>query len=626
MPCAFGRPRRYSMSPTSLLTSAGVLYFWCGSCSSVSREGDWTFCRRFPILLEGLRMSAQTVRPDEIAEAIFRAFDRYFSGFRTLTLRARLHFEEHDWASAQQDWLARLDLYGNVVNEIVAALRPTVRAGGCDRDVWKEVRREYRRRTHCLHGSEIAETFFNSVTRRLFTIVGVDADIEFLDIRPSACPVGPPAPVTRTFLRTDSMDALIAAMLSSYWFAPGYEDLARDVRLVAQAIEQEAPGVDSIEMAVPVFFRNKGAYLVGRLRRRHATVPIVIALLNPRGRIAVDAVLTTEDDASIVFSFTRSYFFVDAPCPVELVAFLRALMPRKPIAELYTAVGFNKHGKTELYRALRQHLRTSSDHFDFAPGARGMVMVVFSMPSYDVIFKVVRDRFPQPKTCTRGEVMAKYQLVFKHDRAGRLIDAQEFEYLRFDRDRFTPALLEELLSSASETVSLEGESVVIRHLYTERRVTPLDVYLSRVGCSEAGREAVLDYGQALRELAANNIFPGDLLLKNFGVTRHGRVVFYDYDELALLTDCTFRTMPVPTTDEEEMAGEPWFYVGDRDIFPEEFLPFLGLTAEQCAVFLGAHADLLRPGFWKAMQQQQRDGEVVDIFPYPPGRRLHAATA
>ena len=200
------------------------------------------------------------------------------------------------------------------------------------------------------------------------------------------------------------------------------------------------------------------------------------------------AELVEEDEASIVFSFTRSYFFVDAPCPVELVGFLRALMPRKPVAELYTAIGFNRHGKTELYRALRQHLRTSNDRFDFAPGARGMVMIVFTMPSYDVIFKVVRDRFPQPKTCTRGEVMAKYQLVFKHDRAGRLVDAQEFEYLRFDRGRFTPELLDELLASAGDTVSLEGDSVVIGHLYTERRVTPLDLYLSRTGYSEAGRE------------------------------------------------------------------------------------------------------------------------------------------
>jgi isocitrate dehydrogenase kinase/phosphatase len=571
------------------------------------------------MLLERPCMTAETARAEQIAEIIFAAFDRYFSDYHRLTLGARLHFETEDWAGARRDSLARLDLYGQVVCDTLDDLR-RVTGGACDHRLWKAIKRSYRDRILCRHGAELAETFFNSITRRALTIVGIDADVEFLDIRPPACPVGPAAPVTRTFARTGSIESLVAQVLGSYWFASGYEDLARNAAFVAHRIAQSAAGADSIEMAVPVFFRNKGAYLVGRIRRRHAITPLVIALLNPRGRVAVDAVLTTEDEASIVFSFTRSYFFVDAPCPGELVKFLRALMPRKPLAELYTAIGYNKHGKTELYRSLRQQLQTSSERFDFARGARGMVMIVFAMPSYDVIFKVVRDRFAEPKTCTRRDVMEKYQLVFKHDRAGRLVDAQEFEFLRVERDRFTPALLDELREAAGETVSLDGDSVVIRHLYTERRVTPLDLYLTEAP-PDAARDAVLDYGQALRDLAANNIFPGDLLLKNFGVTRHGRVVFYDYDELALLTDCNFRALPVARTLEDEVAGEPWFYVGDRDIFPEEFLPFLGLTSAQREMFLAAHGDLLMPGFWQGMQREHREGRVADIFPYGSGRRV-----
>jgi isocitrate dehydrogenase kinase/phosphatase len=311
---------------------------------------------------------------------------------------------------------------------------------------------------------------------------------------------------------------------------------------------------------------------------------------------------------------------VDAACAAELVRFLQLIMPRKPVAELYTSIGHNRHGKTEMYRSLLHHLHGSRDRFDFARGARGMVMIVFAMPSYDVIFKVVRDHFEQPKTCSRYDVMEKYQLVFKHDRAGRLIDAQVFEFLSFARDRFAPALLDELLSEAAESVRIEGDTVVLRHVYTERRVIPLDVYLAEASLDAAG-EAVVDYGQALRELAASNIFPGDLLLKNFGVTRHGRVVFYDYDELALLTDCNFRALPLAATDDEELAGEPWFYVGDRDVFPEEFLPFLGLSDELRRRFLASHADLLTPRFWRGMQEEQRQGKVVDLFPYPARSRL-----
>ncbi|MGE5361746.1 MAG: bifunctional isocitrate dehydrogenase kinase/phosphatase [Bacteroidales bacterium] len=557
-----------------------------------------------------------------VACIIGDAYARYTSAFGDITRRARVRFEERDWHGAQADWVARLELYGKAVGETLATLQdPAADAG--NRDVWKQARRAYFDRIAYGHGVELAETFFNSISRRTFTTVGVDPDVEFIDIRPSACPAGHAAPVTRTFVRRGSIEELVRQVLEHYWFAPGYQDVARDAACVAAIIERQAPGIDSIEMAASVFFRNKGAYLVGRIRRGHASVPLLLALLNPSGKVVVDAVMASEDEASIAFSFTRSYFFVDAPCPGELVRFLHAIMPRKPVGELYTSIGYNRHGKTELYRSLLQHLHTSRDRFEFAPGARGMVMIVFAMPSYDVIFKVVRDHFAQPKTCTRSDVMAKYQLVFKHDRAGRLIDAQEFEFLRFERDRFEPALLDELLAEASHSVRIEDDTVVLRHLYTERRVTPLDVYLASAA-PEAAREAILDYGQALRELAATNIFPGDLLLKNFGVTRHGRVVFYDYDELALVTDCNFRTMPQPRGDDEEMAGEPWFYVGERDIFPEEFLPFLGLRDDVRDEFLAAHGDLLTARFWQERQEEQRCGAVVDIFPYSPRTRLTSA--
>jgi isocitrate dehydrogenase kinase/phosphatase len=571
----------------------------------------------------GLSMTSTPSIDLRIAGIISAAFDQYCETFNAFTRRARVHFEEQDWHSAQGDWVARLELYGQAVGETLEALSALGPEGVRSREVWKGARRAYYQRIAYRHGVELAETFFNSLSRRTFTTIGVDPDIEFLDIRPSACPSGPAAPVTRTFVRTGSLQALVTQVLEHYWFAPGYEDLPRDAALVAETIERLAPGADSLEMAVPVFFRNKGAYLVGRIRRRHATLPIVLALLNPAGKAVVDAVVANEDEASVIFSYTRSYFFVDAVCPGELVRFLHAIMPRKPLAELYTAIGHNRHGKTELYRSLLQHLHTSSERFEYAPGARGMVMIVFAMPSYDVIFKVVRDHFVQPKTCTRGDVMAKYQLVFKHDRAGRLIDAQEFEFLSFERDRFAPALLDELQREAPSAVRIEGDIVILRHLYTERRVTPLDVYLTRVS-ADAAREAILDYGQALRELAATNIFPGDLLLKNFGVTRHGRVVFYDYDELALLSDCNFRRLPQPREDEEELAGEPWFYVSERDIFPEEFLPFLGLRPVLRGEFRAAHADLLSPDFWQQMQEAQRRGIVIDIFPYAARNRLRPA--
>ncbi len=305
----------------------------------------------------------------------------------------------------------------------------------------------------------------------------------------------------------------------------------------------------------------------------------------------VDTVLLSEAEASVVFSFTRSYFHVDVDIPGDLVGFLKSILPLKPVAELYIAIGYNKHGKTERYRALYRHLGNSNDKFEIARGAKGMVMTVFTLPSYDVVFKIIKDRFAYPKTSTRAQVMERYKLVFKHDRVGRMVDAQEFEYLTFSRDRFSEELLAELQTVAAETVTVTGDEVVIKHLYTERRLYPLDLYIKEMSFEKA-REAVIDYGNAIVDLATANIFPGDLFIKNFGVTRHGRVVFYDYDELCLLTDCNFRKMPEASSYEDEVADQPWFSVAENDIFPEEFRKFLWFPGPLRKVMEEHHRRLL----------------------------------
>jgi isocitrate dehydrogenase kinase/phosphatase len=203
------------------------------------------------------------------------------------------------------------------------------------------------------------------------------------------------------------------------------------------------------------------------------------------------------------------------------------------------------------------------------------------------------------------------------------VDAQEFEHLQFDRRFFSPELLEELQRSAANSVSIEQNQVVIHHVYTERRLTPLDIYV-REAAPEAAGAVVRDYGQALKDLAATNIFPGDVLLKNFGVTRHGRVVFYDYDELCLLTDCNFRALPQAATEDQELAAEPWFYVGENDVFPEEFRTFLGLQGPLKEMFISQHADLFEARYWREVQARLRAGEILDLYPYDMGVRLYPA--
>ena len=347
-------------------------------------------------------------------------------------------------------------------------------------------------------------------------------------------------------------------------------------------------------------------------------MPFVLALQHTEPGLSVDAVMLDEDDASVVFGFTRSYFHVDIERVVEAVVFLRQLLPRKPLSELFTVLGRVRQGKTERYRELMRHLGSSDDQFEHAAGERGLVMICFTLPSLDVVFKLIRDRFPPVKTVVRQDVLDKYQFVFRHDRAGRLVDAQEFKRVRLPLARFAPALLEELAAEAAGSVHIDGDDLIFDHMYIERRMVPLNLFLRSAQPADAER-AVLDYGQSIRDLALSNIFAGDLLLKNFGVTRHGRVIFYDYDELCQVTDCRFREVPVADNDEDEMRGETWFYVADNDVFPETFLNFLAFTEEQRAAFLNTHGDLLTADFWRGIQQRVRAGELLEVLPYQPRR-------
>ncbi len=556
-------------------------------------------------------------------------FEQYRSRFRRSTRRSASHFEAADWQGVQRDMVERLTLYSDVVLRVVRALEAVFGESRRDDALWGGMKGEYSRLMEGHGDLELAETFFNSVTRKVFTTVGVKETREFVHFgKDEWLPPASPVPV-RTYPGALSTASVVHQLLDDYAFGVPYGDYEGDAALVARDVDAAvtaawgAPGFDFIETLDPVFYRGKGAYLVGRLVRGPGFIPFAVALLNRGGRVWVDAVLCEEDEISVVFSFTRSYFHVDVESPGGMIRYLKRLMPRKPVAELYISLGYNKHGKTELYRNLLRHLESSGDRFETARGDKGMVMVVFTMPGYDVVFKVIRDRFGPAKTVTREDVRSKYQFVFEHDRAGRLVDVQEYEHLEFARDRFAPDILDELLTEASELVRAEGDRIVIRHLYTERRVTPMNLFL-REAPQEEVEAAVLDFGEALRDLAATNIFPGDLLLKNFGVTRHGRVVFYDYDELCAVTDCDFRALPERDDDEDGWGGgsEPSYYVGPRDVFPEEFITFLGFPRSLRERFVEHHGDLLTPEFWNGMKARHAAREVLDIYPYPAARRLH----
>ncbi|MDE1168912.1 MAG: bifunctional isocitrate dehydrogenase kinase/phosphatase [Pseudomonas sp.] len=557
----------------------------------------------------------------DIARTVLDGFDDYRKHFGIITDGARARFELAHWQEIQHASAARINLYEDKVAEVVGRLRERF-ASDVLMDVaqWPLVKSAYIRLIDVRFDDELAETWYNSIFCGLFSHDLISDGCMFIHTtRPSLR--GERAAQTRTYRPNGKLSAMLAQVFSDYGFEVPYADLPGDLARLEGQLRDNLPDwvcKDNelrVELFSSVLYRNKGAYLVGRIYTQEEQWPLVIPFLHREGKgIQIDALITDEADVSIIFSFTRSYFMVDVPVPAEFIGFLKRILPGKHIAELYTSIGFYKHGKSEFYRALISHLANTDDRFIMAPGVRGMVMTVFTLPGFNTVFKLIKDRFSPSKNVDRNTVIEKYRLVKSVDRVGRMADTQEFSDFRFPIGKFEPECLAELLEVAPSTVQVEGDTVLVRHCWTERRMTPLNLYLEAASEAQV-HEALEDYGLAIKQLAAANIFPGDMLLKNFGVTRHGRVVFYDYDEICYLTEANFRYIPPPRFPEDEMASEPWYSIGPHDVFPEEFPPFLFADAGQRRLFSQLHGELYDADYWKGLQGAILDGKVIDVFPY-----------
>ena len=554
------------------------------------------------------------------AAALFNAFRQYNARFREITRETARYFVSRDWTQVRANAVRRIELYNESValakQEMQGILGKTVTSRSC----WARIKSRYADLVSDRPDSEFCKTFFSSVTRRNFDTVGVDPNVEFLaaDVEPAHCDAYPLQ--THTYRNRGSLFYLFDEILGDLPFSHRFRDAESTIAFITAEIgayrnEQKIESFPAaVEVIVPIFYRGRRAYLVGRILGDGWHMPLVIPFANPPEGVTSDAVILSEAEVSMLFGFTRSYFHVDLQVVGSAVRFLRELMPLKPVEEIYTVLGRAKQGKTERYRSLMRHMQNSTDLFVFAPGAAGMVMEVFTLPSFNVVFKVIRDKFRYPKNIRREQVKEKYELVFKHDRAGRLVDAQEYRRLSFELARFEPQLRDALLDECNRNCSVQGDQLLIEHLYIERRLVPLDLFLLDAAPGEAAR-AVVDYGQAVRDLASSNIFAGDLLMKNFGVTRHGRVIFYDYDEVVFVTDCNFRPLPESTSPEDEMSAEPWFFVGPNDVFPEEFIKFFGFNRGLQEVFRKYHSELLSHGWWSGIKQRLEDGETIEVLPY-----------
>ncbi|MEB5924428.1 bifunctional isocitrate dehydrogenase kinase/phosphatase [Franconibacter daqui] len=561
-----------------------------------------------------------------VAQTILQGFDAQYGRFLEVTSGAQQRFEQADWHAVQQAMKSRIHLYDHHVGLVVEQLKCITEGKGADADFLLRVKQYYTALLPDYPRFEIAESFFNSVYCRLFDHRALSPERLFIfSSQPERRFRTIPRPLAKDFYPQQGWRELLTTLLSDLPLRLRWQNLARDVGyIIAHLTETLGPEMlqnAHLQVANELFYRNKAAWLVGKLVLPGGTLPFLLPIhRTEEGELFVDACLTTSAEASIVFGFARSYFMVYAPLPAALVEWLREILPGKTTAELYMAIGCQKHGKTESYREYLNYITRTDEQFIEAPGIRGMVMLVFTLPGFDRVFKVIKDRFAPQKEMTEAHVRACYQLVKEHDRVGRMADTQEFENFVLTKSQISPPLLALLQQEAPRKLTDLGDRIVISHLYIERRMVPLNLWLEQASGQQL-RDAVEEYGNAIRQLAAANIFPGDMLFKNFGVTRHGRVVFYDYDEICYMTEVNFRDIPPPRYPEDELSAEPWYSVAPGDVFPEEFRHWLCADPQIGPLFEEMHSELFSAAYWRSLQARIREGHVEDVYAYRRHQRF-----
>ena len=558
---------------------------------------------------------------ERIAEELLDGFNRHYELFQTTSAQAKAAFEAGDWAQVQELVKRRILFYDTRVLEYVERLLEALDAESIDDSEWQLAKLIYVGLLVDHKRPELAETFFNSVTTRVLRRVYVHDDLMFKRAAVSTEYIPSEPPTYRSYYPADpGLEATFAEVFRDFGWQRPFENLERDVGFAMRALDElgePQPIARNFQVQVlgSAFYRNKAAYVIGKIVNGAVETPFVVPVLHDDdGLLELDAVLIDEELINILFSLSRAYVLVDMDVPSDYVHFLQTLMPSRLRSELYSALGLAGQGKTLFFRDLRHHLHHSNDLFVEAPGTRGLVMHVFTLPSYPYVFKVIRDRFGSSKNTDRETVMSKFRLVREVDRVGRMAHTIEFTNLALPLDRFAPELLDQLDELAPSTIEVDGENLIVRHCYVERRLTPLNLHFASATDADIDR-AVREYGDTIRELAIANVFPGDLIWRNFGLTRYGRVLFYDYDEVEYLTDCTFRELPTAPNPEAELSEDVWYAVGPRDVFPEEFEPFLLGDPRVREAFLRHNADLLSPEFWRESQRRVAAGEIVDFFPY-----------
>ena len=589
---------------------------------------------QYPLLNEPENMLQQVIAT-KLARAVFAGFEAMFAEFLNITLGAQSRFEQQQWQAVQSAMRERLQVYERQVKNVSEAVRIIAFQELKEPLLWQRAKHIYGQMVVEHENQPIAHTFFNSTFGSIWDDKKIrTVHLFVLKAKYRAKPRSFDNLVSRIALQNGFTHA-VQQLIYRQAFRVKFTDLAKDIdnlqatlklgakQQCRQVYELMNLNDGYIEYANSLFFRNKACYLIGRcIAKNGDNMPFAIAILNTDDGLKLDAVMMGADQLSLLFGFARTYFMVDTDQPARYVDYLSVLMPHKQRFELFNAIGFIKHAKTEFYRYKVDTTKNSpiEDKYITAPGTPGMVMLVFTTPFSDYVYKVIKDKFNAPKTATKAQVMAKYDFVKQADRVGRLVDTHEFRYLAFDLSRFSDELLTQMHANIPSCMSIADKALVLKHVYVERKMTPLNLYINQ--CDDNQLSKVMhDYGQAIKDLAGANIFPGDMLMKNFGVTRWGRVVFYDYDEICPLTQCHFRQLPSSENSFDELSNESYFDVAENDVFPSQFKVFFSAEQRAFNYFSEQHSDLFSPEFWQQCQTKINVGFIHDVYPYKQSWRF-----
>ncbi|MDN3689323.1 bifunctional isocitrate dehydrogenase kinase/phosphatase [Cyclobacterium jeungdonense] len=560
------------------------------------------------------------------AITILNGYDQYISDFNQVTREVPANFVRRDWKALQENHKKRLRLYKDHLRKIVPQCQNQLGEKIAHVNSWKLLKSIYLEKIKARTDKELAATFFNSVFRKTFPGNNVHEALMFVEAPFDELPAQIDSSLYHTYPASDSIQTIFRKILNDFDFGAPYYQLDEDIGYLERGVRQvifsryPATADTTTEVLRDIFYRNKAAYLIGRTFLGEKWMPFIIPFVHNEKGVFADTLIFDPNIMSGIFSYTRSYFMAPIQTPSQTVAFLNSVIQHKRPYELYNAIGFNKHGKTSFYRDFTKHLRESKDAFVLAQGIKGMVMTVFTLPSYNVVFKLIKDHFDPPKNMTRQQVREKYKLVGLHDRVGRMADTHEFENFKLPLNRIHPDLMQELRKTVNSLLKIEGDTLIIRHLYIERRLTPLNIFLE--DCSlKLAQIVVNDYANAILQMAQANIFPGDMMTKNFGVTRQNRVIFYDYDEIEFLVNMNFRSKPKPETYEQIYSSEPWYEIGENDVFPEDFKRFMIGRADVRDFFIESNPQLFDPDYWKGIQKQLAKGDLIHAFPYPERMRF-----